>query len=617
MSLPTLRSVLVDGSPRGRIEGTPVAIAISADGRSAVVTHRSWEQGTELVTRVSLDDGRGERLAAGFAQGRLGRRWFASGEGRIVDAEPAPEAFEAWVRESRVVRRREGESVLGLSPDGAWVVLYRADGALISLRAMRFDDGAERVFDVMPTWYAEAIAVSDSCIALITQRNELVQLRFDDGARRSMALLESASSWVLVAERGGSRVVCRGTSQLVVYELDTMRELARFDASPFTRLCHAASGRVLLNEQSEGERRLVVRSLDDGALRPWSATARGTCSALTPDGERVAFVADGALRIADLASRRHVELHDGPDSFTARLAWSPDGALLAGVGRDNTVRVFDVRERSLRWVFEGEAPPAHDWTVSHALFTSDGSALLLASHLGMTLWSLSTGGELARFAWPGAKSAFYDVALSPDGRHLAVAGPSLRGAAGVTVLDLSAAMRVVATWALPGVLEPRQSWLRFEGTDTLRWSIRHAHQRGQVATWRISLRGQWIDRALRGLRGPAMAYPIDGDDRWIVVDRARISVESTKITGRAQGRSLDGLGCVAPFDARLGVAAVSARVAGDWNLSLTLYDYANERVLGVARCARAPLGATLSPDGAHVAVRYADGAFEVFAIDRG
>lgn len=612
----TLRPVLVDGSLRARIEGAPVDIVISADGRNAVVTHVGGRRETESVTRVSLDDGRVEPLAIGSALRPRDLRWFTSGEGRVVDALATPDADSTWARDSAVVARREGESVLGLSPDGRWVVLCRVEGLNGTFRAVRVDDGAQRVFEAVRSWTADGVVIADGFVALVTRSNELTRLRLEDGDLRAVTLPDDRA-WNLVVERGRARVVCTNGSLVVVYELDALREVSRFDVPAIARLCDAAGGRMLAIESSAPGSGFVVRALDDGAATPLLDGPITPHAALTPDGARAVCVGDGVLRVVDVASGRRVELHDGPDSFTCRIVWSPDGRRLASVGRDNSVRVLDVERGRVAWTFEGCPPRQGDWSVSYALFTPDGSALLLASHLGFTLWSLSTGQEIARFEWSGTSAPFLDVAVSPDGRLLAVVGLSAYSQAVVTLLDLSAEMRVVAVWGLPYAQDPRTAALRFEGVDTLRWSVRHAQHRGRAATYRVSLDGRVLDCAQRALRGAAHAISITGDDRWVVVDRERISVERTGITAPVQGHTLFGLACLDPLDARAGVAAIAARVRGEWGFALAVYDCTEQRLIATVRCARTPVGAALSPDGSRVAVRYGDGACEVFSIDRG
>ncbi|MFO0648653.1 MAG: hypothetical protein U0326_20595 [Polyangiales bacterium] len=170
----------------------------------------------------------------------------------------------------------------------------------------------------------------------------LARLRLDDGDLRSTTL-PGSSAWMMIVERGGAHVACSNGSQVLVFELASLREVARFATVEHSLLCDFVGGRLLLIEVTERENSYVVREVDGGAAMPWRGVPHGTSAALSPDGARAVYVRDGVLRVGDVVSGRHAELHDGPDSFTSAMTWSLDGALLAAVGRDNAVRVLDTR----------------------------------------------------------------------------------------------------------------------------------------------------------------------------------------------------------------------------------------------------------------------------------
>ena len=79
-----------------------------------------------------------------------------------------------------------------------------------------------------------------------------------------------------------------------------------------------------------------------------------------------------------------------------------------------------------------------------------------------------------------------------------------------------------------------------------------------------------------------------------------------------------GAGYVRPLCAGAGVAACAfrRRARGDVDeQGVAVLDLLDGRARRLIRCARLVLGASASPDGAKLAVAYADGGVEVFALD--
>lgn len=96
------------------------------------------------------------------------------------------------------------------------------------------------------------------------------------------------------------------------------------------------------------------------------------------------------------------------------VAFSPDGATLAAVGRGNCcVRLYDVRTWQLRSTVTG-----HTDLIWELVFSPDGRTFATASwDSTVRLWSTSTGQLLARFA--GEQGMYWSLSWSSDGRFLA------------------------------------------------------------------------------------------------------------------------------------------------------------------------------------------------------
>ena len=98
------------------------------------------------------------------------------------------------------------------------------------------------------------------------------------------------------------------------------------------------------------------------------------------------------------------------------VAFSPDGKVLASVGEDRRIRLWDAATgRPLRTL------AGHEDTISRIAFAPTGKLLASASHDStVRLWDTATGKELRQLQGPmdGGKC----LAISPDGKWLAAAG---------------------------------------------------------------------------------------------------------------------------------------------------------------------------------------------------
>jgi WD40 repeat protein len=106
-----------------------------------------------------------------------------------------------------------------------------------------------------------------------------------------------------------------------------------------------------------------------------------------------------------------------PGEFPLRLAFSPDGRLLAAAGSDGSVAVHDPERRGRLFALNG-----FHGTVTDVVFSPDGKLLAAAGGDDPTvrIWELATRREL--HALRGHKHALTGLAFSHDGRRLASVG---------------------------------------------------------------------------------------------------------------------------------------------------------------------------------------------------
>jgi WD40 repeat protein len=217
------------------------------------------------------------------------------------------------------------------------------------------------------------------------------------------------------------------------------RVLAAFTEDRRIRLVNARTGGVLrdlaagrlLPGVSQTRKGAVLLIADGGTLslvRPTGEAVRlplppepGPCAGvLSPDGTRLALwwdepeLASQAVLIAVPSGKTHLRLTS--PSAIRRLAFSPDGTLLAAGCQDGRVCLWDTasgtRDRLL---------PAHTDAVFGLAFNPQGRDLATGSaDRTLRRWDVRTGQLLGEHR--GHVDVIRDVAYSPDGRWIASGG---------------------------------------------------------------------------------------------------------------------------------------------------------------------------------------------------
>jgi serine/threonine protein kinase/WD40 repeat protein len=272
-------------------------------------------------------------------------------------------------------------------------------------------------------------------------------------ARRAVKLLEIPggiySNAVDFHPDGRTLAAGRADGSIVVYDIDSKRELRRFGPGP------APSS---IRFDSTGERMLTVNT----GTRDWvhvRATGDGTIKASLPFSE-----------------------------YQYCAEWAPDGRWLACGDGSGTIRLLDARDasRTLR-TFRG-----HDGEVVALAFHPGGRLLASASWDGtMRLWDIESSAQLVRCALPEARP----IRFSQDGRFL---GPGLDGGS-------------LSIWEVADGAEYR-SVLRAEDGDPKTWCIEFVPgtnvlvSAGQTGV-RLSVQGDRTNAflALPGTAGLALA----------------------------------------------------------------------------------------------------------------
>jgi len=252
---------------------------------------------------------------------------------------------------------------------------------------------------------------------------------WDASNGKSLAILREHKGWVndLAFNSDGERLVTASQDQ-------TLRLWRVADGAPLAVL-RGHTGEV--QSVAYGDKgRFIVSSASDGTVRLWdpkqverSGVIRGHKKfvygvAFHPDNERVASASwDGTVRLWNATSGDEIwSRSHGDQRIVSYVAFHPGGKLLASFGRNeknNTgggvvcLRNADTGDEVHRW------DVAADWRDSRLTFSPNGELIAIGSKDGgVRIWKISDNSQVAVLR--AAEAAIRDVAISPNGRWLAV-----------------------------------------------------------------------------------------------------------------------------------------------------------------------------------------------------
>ena len=184
---------------------------------------------------------------------------------------------------------------------------------------------------------------------------------------------------------------------------------------------HPTNGRLLVSASSDGTLRFwnpeTGRAVHDSVKRHEGEIVGMT---FNPTGQLLATIgADEKVKLWDVDKKESYfefpTVYRDQARMLRRPAFSPDGRLFA-YGEGNTVKVWDVTTRQLVHSLEG-----HEDLVPSVAFSAQGDRLLSVSwDLTAKVWDLASGEVL--FPIHGHGSAAWAVEFSPDGNLVAAAG---------------------------------------------------------------------------------------------------------------------------------------------------------------------------------------------------
>lgn len=146
---------------------------------------------------------------------------------------------------------------------------------------------------------------------------------------------------------------------------------------------------------------------------PFSDTNATTFS---PDGKLLALgLSNGGLMVWDMNANEMLYELEGGDYSIERLSFSPNGKILALADTDGDLTFLNAEDGELI-----ETRHVHEGRFNGLAFSPDGERIATArSHV--RIWDVESGEQLAEFKDPEG-AIIGDIAFSPDGKFVAVAG---------------------------------------------------------------------------------------------------------------------------------------------------------------------------------------------------
>jgi WD40 repeat protein/Tfp pilus assembly protein PilF/uncharacterized caspase-like protein len=420
------------------------AISVSHDGKRALAVRKD-----NLAQVIDLQIGKqvqhfpvppGIRFTA-FSPNRAKLlAGLDDGSARLWDLETGKELFRLWH-----AARTSSESVwsVAFSPDGERLLTCGAD----FVQLWDAHTGRSLREFLPPVGAINLAALSGDGRKLVTMNRDRAVVRGAENLLPLQTLVgHEGTIRALAVSADGERVITGGEDGAArLWNASTGAEIVRLQGGSGACLCAAVCQRV---------RRLLTGG-EDGAIRCWDLdTGRALgemrghsgdilCLAVAKDEDHVlSGGADGTLRLWSLKEGNEIRILQGDSDHVAYVAFSPDGKHAASLreprsGVQSEIQIWDVE--SGREVY-AISEIGYSGNVRSVQFSAEGSRLGYADgHYQAHVLDAATGRELKAMEILSQRSYFgksESVALSPDGRMLAVGSELSSPWGGITLWDV-------------------------------------------------------------------------------------------------------------------------------------------------------------------------------------
>lgn len=401
--------------------GRMVCVAFSENGKflasgdilGNVILHHLPSESSRILVRLldgveSLVFLRDDHWLATGDRGGAIQLWPVTEEAN-VDIGLGRETYPRWqAHNSRV-------TALALTPDGKHFVSGSRGG-----QVCRWPSD--------PATYRWVIGDSDDLVNdfaflddgdhMVLARNEALEIWDLKTRKMQQRWADDGGPWRNVAMSPNQNALVAGDNngQIVAWKLEDCTEFARWtspDNVAWENVVFAPDGHTLAAVAWDRLEEVWLFDLDDPQRHRQFPARQSDYAAFTPDGRHlaVAWMDDGILY--DLAANREIRRFRGHSSTLSAAAFSPDGNILATVGHDRKLRLWNTQSGT-----EEYAIVAHQDWVRAVSFAPDGWSLATAGDDGIVrLWHAKTGQLLLEL--PKESDGIRSVRYCPTGRCLA------------------------------------------------------------------------------------------------------------------------------------------------------------------------------------------------------
>lgn len=323
--------------------------------------------------------------------------------------------------------------------------------------------------------------------------------------------------------------------------------------------------------------------------------------ALRSDLGAAAVLGDGQARVFDLQTGDVIAQRDDADGLLATGAFSGDGTLLATIGRDNRLRVWDARSLECVRTIADEVPcwiPGQMECVP--TFSPDGRLIAAAKSDGSVgLWDPESGGLTRTLQPPTSLSPYIKIGMRPARIAFSPAGGTIAAAISMHIVE----------WPDRGEAAPRDMVvggfsirsLQALGTDGALLVFASADTLGFMDYSRLSRSTTFAQ-----YRSTPITSAASPDGRWLAAGFADGSVRIFEMETDAHVRTLNagtGFGTVAALSHDGRLVAFAAGPGGEAGQDILLIDLATGATVRALHGHRAQVvGLDFAPDDASLFV---------------